>query len=174
MAWPYRVLLGVPVTLIVDVLLPGRLIPHGDYYNPFTNTAHLYSDDATIALHEAGHAYDFAELPYRGTYAMVRILPFVDLYQEYQATDEAIDYLLEIGDREMELQAYKSLYPAYGTYAGGYLYAPIGTIAGALIGHGIGRHKAAKRRRYYERVDAALQPLDVDPVSSPPPTHTTP
>ena len=105
---------------------------------------------------------------------MVRILPFVDLYQEYQATDEAIDYLLEIGDREMELQAYKSLYPAYGTYAGGYLYAPIGTIAGALIGHGIGRHKAAKRRRYYERVDAALQPLDVDPVSSPPPTHTTP
>ena len=166
-AWPYRVLLGLPVTLITDVLLPGRLFPHGDYYNPFTNTAHLFSDDATIALHEAGHAYDFAEIPYKGTYAMVRLLPFVDLYQEYQATDEAIDYLLEIEDREMELRAYKTLYPAYGTYVGGYLYVPIGTIAGALIGHGIGRRKAIKRRTYYEKVDAALQPLEVKPKLGP-------
>jgi len=162
MAWPYRLLLGFPVTLIVDVLLPGRLFPHGDYYNPFTNTAHLYSDDATIALHEAGHAYDFADIPHRGTYAMVRLLPFVDLYQEYQATDEVIGYLREIGDRRLELQAYRTLYPAYGTYVGGYVYAPIGTIAGALIGHAIGRHKATKRQVYYEKVDAALQPIEVE------------
>lgn len=60
-AWPYRLLIGLPITLIYDVVLPGRLFPWGDYYNPYTNTVHLYSDDATVALHEAGHAYDFAD-----------------------------------------------------------------------------------------------------------------
>jgi len=54
MSWPYRLLLGLPITLISDVLLPGRVIPLGDRFNPFTNTVHIYSDDAAIALHEAG------------------------------------------------------------------------------------------------------------------------
>ncbi len=155
-AWPYRVLLGLPLTLIFDVLLPGRLFPWGDYYNPYTNTAHLYSDIPAVSLHEAGHAYDFAMQRFKGTYAAIRLIPFVDLYQEFQATDYAIDYLIDSGDHDNELRAYKILWPAYGTYAGGYLFAPIGTIAGALIGHGAGRIKASERMRYYEQRDAAM------------------
>jgi len=163
MAWPYRLVLGFPVTLLTDVLLPGRLFPWGDYFNPYTNVAHLYSDDPTIALHEAGHAYDFADFPYKGTYALLRIVPFMDLYQERYATDEAINYLIETQDRSLELRAYKTLWPAYGTYIGSYLPMPFGSVAGALVGHISGRTKARVRQRYYERMDAVL--------GTAPPTH---
>ena len=144
-AWPYRLLLGLPVTLIGDVLLPGRLFPWGDYYNPFTNTVHLFSDHPAIALHEAGHAHDFALRRWKGTYAALRMIPGVDLYQEYKASKEAISYLKDQQDLETELSAYKILYPAFGTYVGSYFFAPIGTIAGALLGHLTGRSTAAAR-----------------------------
>lgn len=155
--WPYRILIGLPVTLITDVLLPGRLFPWGDYFNPYNNTVHLYSNDPTIALHEAGHAYDFADFRFKGTYALLRMVPFMDLYQEWWATDEAIDFLEETGDRATELRAYKTLWPAYGTYVGGYLPIPFGSVAGAVCGHIIGRIKAASRMRYYNRMDEVLQ-----------------
>ena len=155
-AWPYRLLLGLPITLIYDVALPGRLFPWGDYYNAYTNTVHLYSDDPTVALHEAGHAYDFADFGLKGTYALLRIVPFMDLYQEWQASEVAIDYLIEIEDRDTEFRAYKTLFPAYGTYAGSYLPIPFGSLPGALVGHLAGRSKAAEKRRYYEHYDAVL------------------
>lgn len=163
MAWPYRLLLGLPVTLLTDVLLPGRIFPWGDYFNPYTNTAHLYSDDPTIALHEAGHAYDYADFPYKGTYALIRMVPLMDLYQEKCATSEAIDYLIETGDRELEYHAYRTLWPAYGTYIGSYLPVSFGSVVGAVGGHIAGRIKAATRKRYYQRMDAALHPI---PTSS--------
>ena len=153
-AWPYRLLLGLPITLIFDVLLPGRLFPWGDYYNPYTNTVQLYSDLAPVALHEAGHAHDFATRRYKGTYAAIRLIPFVDLYQEYKATEEAIRYLKETQDHATELSAYKVLYPAYGSYAGSYLFAPIGTIGGVLLGHAAGRSKAVMQKRRYEKAEA--------------------
>ena len=156
-AWPYRLLLGFPVTLAFDVLLPGRLFAGllgGDSYNPYTDTVELYSDLAPIALHEAGHAHDFNTRRYKGTYAAVRLIPFVDLYQEYQATDEALRYLVESGERDEEIASYKILYPAYGSYVGSYLFPPIGTLGGVLIGHTLGRGKSWERKRFYQRFDA--------------------
>ena len=149
--WPYRLLIGLPMTLITDVLLPGRLFPWGDYYNPFTNTVHLYSDHPAIALHEAGHAYDFATRRWKGTYATTRLIPLVDLYQEYKATSEALRYLQSTEQHAEEISAYKILYPAYGTYVGAYIFAPIGTVVGVLIGHLTGRSKAAMKARQYQR-----------------------
>lgn len=158
--WPYRLLLGLPVTLIIDVLLPGRLFPWGDYYNPYTNTVHLYSDHPAIALHEAGHAHDTATRRRKGTYAALRLIPFVDLYQEYKASSEAIGYL-EAHDHPEEIKAYKILYPAYGTYVGSYLFAPIGTVVGVLLGHLTGRSKAATKERQYQN-DSSLEPATIE------------
>ena len=152
-AWPYRLLLGLPMTLVFEILLPGRLIG-GDHYNPWTNTVHLYSDDAAVALHEAGHAHDFAGQRYKGSYALLRLLPGMDLYQEYVASSAAIDYFALSRDRAAELHAYKILYPAYGTYLGSYLL-PFGNYAGALVGHVWGRAKAHARAKYYALLDAA-------------------
>lgn len=156
-AWPYRIFIGLPVTLIFDVLLPGRLFPWGDYYNPYTNTVHIYSDDPTIVLHEAGHAYDFSNFPLKGTYALLRFVPFMDLYQEWWASDEAIDYLIDTGDRELEFRAYRTLYPAYGTYVGNYLPLPFGSAVGAVIGHVVARVKVWSRKRYYQEMDAVVE-----------------
>ncbi len=171
-AWPYRLLLGFPTTLLFEVLLPGRLFPWGDYYNPYTNTVHLYSDHPAIALHEAGHVHDFSTKRLKGTYAAIRLIPFVDLYQEWQASGEAIRYLKASGDRPTELSAYKILYPAYGTYVGSYLFPPIGTIGGALIGHAAGRTEAALQA-HADRTPAATpatSPADApDPAPAPAP-----
>lgn len=164
-AWPYRLLLGFPITLITDVLLPGRLFAGllgGDSYNPFTDTVAMYSDLPSVALHEAGHAHDFNRRRWKGTYALIRLIPFVDLYQEYQATDEAVDHLVGIGDRPEELAAYKILYPAYGTYVGNYFFLPGGSVLGALLGHVVGRMKARSRATYYERLDAAVSETILD------------
>lgn len=167
-AWPYRLLLGVPVTLVFDVLLPGRLFPWGDYYNPFTNTVHLYSDHPAIALHEAGHVHDFASRRFKGTYAAIRLVPFVDLYQEHKASKEAISYLKGTADHATELSAYKILYPAYGTYVGSYIVPPIGTVGGALIGHAAGRSEAARRARDYAH-EQTLSPAPPEPPTTPTP-----
>ncbi len=151
-AWPYRLLIGLPVTLVFDVLLPGRLLG-GDHYNPYTNTVHLYSDLPPIEIHEAGHALDFSKQKYPGTYAALRFLPLADLYQEFKATDEAIAYFIHVGDRKNELSSYKILHPAFGTYVGRYFTRPYGLIFVAM-GHLHGRKLASDRAEVYRRLDA--------------------
>jgi hypothetical protein len=164
--WPYRLLPGLPVTLIHDVLLPGRLFPWGDYYNPYTNTVHLYSDDEAVALHEAGHALDFADFPLKGTYSMLRIVPFLDLYQEWKASERAVEYFVKTADRIGEYHAYRTLWPAYGTYMGSYTPIPFGSVAGAFVGHLAAHVKVTSRRRFYRQMDAVLYPDQMRSPSS--------
>ncbi len=137
--WPYRLFLGTFTVLIVDTLLINRIFG-GDYYNPYTHTVHLYSDLPSVALHELGHAKDFGERRYRGSYSLFRILPFVDLYQEYIASHKAFQYSRQRGDTKTEIEEYKVLYPAYGTYVGGYL--GFGFIIPVIVGHIWGRSEA--------------------------------
>ncbi len=169
--WPYRILLGIPVTLIVDVLIPGRLFAGllgGDMYNPYTDTVSIYSDLPSVALHEAGHSHDFNKRRYKGTYAFVRIIPGVDLFQEYKASQQAFKYLIDTGDHPQEIAAYKILYPAFGTYIGAYIPFPGGSLAGALAGHLVGRTEANTKQKQY----AQFPP--VTPVFTIPASSTTP
>ncbi len=140
--WYFRVFPGIPTTLFSSVT--GRVLG-GDHYNPYTNTIHLFSDDSAIALHEAGHAVDFAKKAQPGYYAIGRILPPVELSQEQTASDIAIQHLKEQRDKEGELHAYSTLYPAFGTYGGQYLGVSYGSYVGAAVGHLMGfrqRHEA--------------------------------
>lgn len=171
-AWPYKIFPGLFTTLFTDVLLPGRLFPWGDYYNPFTNTVHLYSNHPAIALHEAGHAYDFSQQRWKGTYAFLRLLPFVDLYQEFKATDEAIDYLIIAQDRTNELKAYKVLYPAYGMYVGQYIFFPFGYIA-LIFGHIYGRSVARERAALYQQLSPLTSTMTT-PTYAPPSSSPVP
>jgi hypothetical protein len=177
-AWPYRLIIGLPVTLIIDVLLPGRLfsgIVGGDMYNPYTDTVAIFSDHPAILLHEAGHADDFNDKRFKGTYALIRIIPFVDLYQEFQASDEAFSFLIETADHEQEVAAYKILFPAFGTYIGGYSYLPGGSLIGALVGHIVGRLKAGERKRHYEQLSREAAPAAPAAASTgPEPAPVTP
>jgi hypothetical protein len=107
----------------------------------------IYSDIPAVALHELGHAKDFANRRYRGSYALLRILPFTDLFQEHEATEEAFRFAREQKDVPQEIENYKVLYPAYGTYVGSYVPFTGGTILGAIVGHIIGRSHAGKLER---------------------------
>ncbi len=142
--WRYTV--GT-ITVLFYTVLPGRLIG-GDHYNPFTNTINIYSDLPSVALHEGGHAKDLALTEYKGSMAMLRLLPFVALFDEETATSDALSYLDAHSMLHNEKLAYKTLYPAFGTYIGGEAarWVPGGillTAAGAIPGHIIGRSKAS-------------------------------
>lgn len=144
--WGYRYTLGA-MSVAGEAILPGRLFG-GDHYNPFTGTIHLYSDVPAIALHEGGHAKDFARRTLPGTYAIVTALPFCSLWPEAIATGDAIAYAGQQANPELERESYRILFPAYGTYLGGSVGdyvapAALPIYAGAVVaGHAVGRVQA--------------------------------
>jgi hypothetical protein len=148
----YRYTLGV-LGWLHYTLLPGRLfagfpiLGAGEYFNPFTNTIHVYSSDPGILLHEAAHAKDYVPHQWRGTgFVLGRAVPLVDLLQEGTATADAIHFLQCQGEFGDELDAYRTLWPAYGTYVGSYL-ARAAIIPAAIVGHVAGRVKASARSK---------------------------
>ena len=149
--WGWRYSLGT-FAWLGDAIFPGR-VWGGDNYNPFTNTVNIYSDVPSLALHEGGHAKDFARRKNPGTYAAIySFVPVAPLWHEGMATSDALNYLHDHGTLEEEREAYLMLYPAYGTYVGNSIggFVPgYGTAAyaGALVGgHLAGRAKAAQLR----------------------------
>ncbi|MBS0206085.1 MAG: hypothetical protein JSS49_24595 [Planctomycetes bacterium] len=157
--WGWRYTLGT-ASWLGETLLPGRLVG-GDHYNPFTNTVHIYSDLPAIAIHEGGHAKDFARRYYKGTYAAGYLLPVTPLWYEAVATNDALSYLRAEGTVEDEQAADRLLYPAYGTYVGNSVstFVPaLGTpfyLAGVLGGHIAGRVQASRLRE--SRQDSVQQ-----------------
>ena len=146
-AWPWRYTFGA-VSTLTETIVPGRLFG-GDHYNPYTATIHLYSDLPSIAIHEAAHAKDFSNRRYPGNYAAVYALPFVPLWHERIATNDALSYVETKKDARLRREAYKILYPAYGTYVGnvaGYgfpKYSYPVYLGGVLAGHAAGRWHAS-------------------------------
>lgn len=142
-AWPWRYTFGT-ISVLGETLIPGRLFG-GDHYNPYTGTIHLYSDLASVAIHEGAHAKDFARRDFPGTYAAAYMIPFVPLWHERLATNDALAYFETYPNQKLRREAYHVLYPAYGTYVGSslsYLYPPWGTpiyYGGVLAGHAVGR-----------------------------------
>jgi len=141
-AWPWRYSFGTLGWLGYTVLPDG--IFGGDRYNPFTDTINVYSDVPALALQEAARAKDFSERQYKGTYAFVTGLPFVDLGHEAQATSDVLSFLQEEGDVASMKEAYDVLYPHNGAIAGDELLGC--DLLGAIPGHVIGRAKAASLR----------------------------
>lgn len=115
----WRFTLGM-LSVASYTIMPGRFFG-GDAYNPYTNTIYLYSDNINVALHEAGHAKDFGRRELKGTNAAVYSLPFAALYYEALASNDAVSYLNDKRDTFQRKEAYKDLYPAYGTYVAGNL-----------------------------------------------------
>ena len=151
--WGWRYTIGI-LSCAFYTILPQRIFG-GDNYNDYTDTISIYSDVPAVALHEGGHAKDFASRTWKGTYGFAYMLPFVALYHEAVATGDAVGYLRDQPDAEAERRAYHILYPAYGTYVGGNFgeyVAPYSWVfyAGVIPGHIIGRWKGGtveERRR---------------------------
>ncbi len=180
------------ITTTFYTILPGRFFAGligGDNYNPYTNTINLYSDSVPIALHEGGHAKDFAEKSnrhWRGGYAALRILPLVPLWQEGVATNDALSFLYAKDDTVERKSAYRTLYPAFGTYVGSFggeygQYLPLGpswvgfviAYGPVVVGHIVGQSIAPfvhDREDMSEPADwpPALDPTQPQEPSAPP------
>lgn len=148
------------LSMLFYTLLPGRIFG-GDNYNPYTNTINLYSDHKAIAIHEGGHAKDFAPRKYKGTYAFFYMLPLAALYAEARASNDAISYFHAQPSARDETEAYRILYPAYATYLGGEGVQLIGgyplIYVGAVIpGHILGHWKGARVAQRREQLRARM------------------
>jgi hypothetical protein len=150
-AAPWRYTLGA-LSVLFYTILPGRVFG-GDNFNPYTNTINLYSDIPSVALHEAGHAKDFSLKTYKGSYAALSLLPLVSLWFEGQATGDALGYLHDKKQICRQQEAYKVLYPAYGTYIGGEalniasFFTDVNqllSLVAVIPGHILGRYRAAQ------------------------------
>lgn len=147
--WRYTIGL---ISWLQYTLLPGRFFG-GDHYNPYTNTINLFSDIPAIAVHEGGHAKDFADRRWKGTYAVAYMIPFVNLYHEALASNDALGYLMAHEDGDLQREGYRVMHPAYGTYVGGntaLLFPDYGFViysGSVLAGHVTGR-TAAPRAEY--------------------------
>src|SRR5439155_26059978 len=154
--WPYT--FGT-VAWLGDTILPGRLFA-GDHYNPYTNTVNIYSNVPAIGLREAGHAKDWARRKYKGTYAALYALPGPPLWHEAVASRDALAYVRAAGSPEEQEEAYRLLYPAYGTYVGGAVgdFVPgagLVPYAGAVVaGHIAGRIRGRQVARQTRMADA--------------------
>lgn len=154
--WAYKYTLGT-LSVVFYTLLPERLFAGligGDHYNPYTNTINVYSGHPAILIHEAGHSKDFAQRKRRGTYAFLRLLPFVDLYQEYLPSEDAVGYFYCRRDKTNELNAYPILEPAYATYISNYLPWSGGGLP-IIAAHIHGRVKRSERRDMLETEEPA-------------------
>jgi hypothetical protein len=160
-------------TIFPERLFAGfPIIGGGDHYNPYTNTISIYSDVRPIVLHEGGHAKDFGGVEnrhWKGVYAGARAIPFAGilmaLYQEAVASNDALSWELATAGSPESKAAYRTLYPAYGTYLGGaaqtgtslfvdgwILYAiQFGVVA---VGHVVGQTRAL----FVSDRDAGLEP----------------
>jgi len=164
--WGWRYSLGT-LSCLGYTIFPGRIFG-GDHYNPFTNTVSIYSDAPPIALHEGGHAKDFATRRLPGTYAAAYLFPAVPLWHEAIATNDALSYVQEYGTAEEQREAYRLLYPAYGTYVAGAAndFIPASRTGGLLIygaavvgGHAVGRIQAARIPDPPSQVEPAVAEL---------------
>lgn len=89
------------------ISLPGRLLgtvgspaadlssalTRSDHYNPWAHTVTSYSNEPAIQAHELGHAQDFAEKNHPLLYQLAYNLPFVNLYHEAKASQNAMPIL---------------------------------------------------------------------------------
>ena len=165
----WRYTLGTLVW-IGETVFPGRVFGY-DHFNPFSNTVHVFSDAPAIGLHEASHAKDFAKRRYKGTYAALYFFPGIPLWHEGVATRDVFGYLEATGDVQAQSEAYRLLYPAYGTYvgdAGASLvprYGVVVNVGSILAGHALGRLKSRQLQSEQEPATEfrRLPPVDSEP-----------
>lgn len=139
MAAPWKYTFGT-YDWLKYTLIPGRLVG-GDWYNPFTDSVHLYSDIPSIGLAKAAYAKDVHSRELPGTYAATQDTPLLGLWHESLANTEVLSYLKRSGNKAKVTEAERILIPDFGGALGAQIlgFLPYGSVygraAGALTGH---------------------------------------
>ena len=124
--------------LLKYTLLPGRLVG-GDWYNPYTDSLHVYSDVPTLAISRAAYAQDVRGRVNPGAYAAIKDIPFAGLAHETTATQLSLQWYEDQPEKIEE--AREILLPSYGASVGGQLASvvPYGEVVGRILGGGAGK-----------------------------------
>lgn len=124
--------------LLKYTLLPGRLTG-GDWYNPYSDTLHVYSDTPVLAISKAAYAKDVRSRVNPGAYAAIKDIPLAGLSHDTTATKLAMEWY-ESQPGELE-SARAILYPGYGASVGGQIasFFPYGEVIGRVVGGGLGQ-----------------------------------
>ncbi len=132
--------------LIKYTLLPGRLVG-GDWYNPYSNSLHVYSDVPALAISRAAYAQDVQTRVNPGAYAAIKDIPLAGLSHETTATQLALQYY-EGKPNEIQ-EAREILLPSYGASVGGQLasFVPYGGVLGRILGGGVGQIASRMQNR---------------------------
>ena len=136
--------------LLKYTLLPGRLLG-GDWYNPYSNSLHIYSDVPTLGIARAAYAQDVQTRVNPGAYAAIKDIPFAGLSHETTATQLALQWY---EDKPNEIEAAREiLLPSYGASVGGQLgsFVPYGEVFGRVLGGGAGQIASKIRNRRSRR-----------------------
>jgi hypothetical protein len=169
----YRATIGLVYWLKYTVL-PDRLLAgfpfFGDNYNPYTNTISIYSDNPVLALQMAALAKNYAVRQYKGSYALLGIVPGFDFHQQYLASRDvaAWDYLHREKDREMD--DYRTLMqfcPTYFLQPAALLVGPIPAVIQIAASYplaGVGRLVARKK---IENRMSNVDPPGLDEAAAP-------
>lgn len=160
----WRLTFGSALTLGYSVL-PGRILG-GDWYNPYTDTVHVYSDVPAIALEQAAQAKDTHDRAHPGFYSAVRFIPFVGLVHEARSKEKVFNHVDQYGDTDEQAEARRILMPQFGSEVGGQatVFLPQGDalfkLTGAAVGHAFGRVQAARiERGSQEEATPGLSPI---------------
>lgn len=132
--------------LLKYTLLPGRLTG-GDWYNPYSNSLHIYSDEPTLAISRAAYAQDLRTRVNPGAYAAIKDIPVAGLAHETTATKLALQWYEDKPDQIDN--AREILLPSYGATVGGQIasFVPYGEVVGRMIGGGAGRIASEVKKR---------------------------
>lgn len=162
-------------TYLKYTLFPGRILG-GDWYNPFTNTVHVYSDIAPLAMARAAYAKDVHGRRYPGAYAASQELPIVGMMHETTATADAMAFTRQQGNADQIAEAERILVPDYGALWGGQLAAflpygtTVGRLAGAAVGHSVNAVREFTSQTFANGAEAeadAEMPSHQPPLSGP-------
>jgi len=132
--------------LLKYTLLPGRLTG-GDWYNPYSNSLHVYSDVPSLAISRAAYAQDVRTRVNPGAYVAIKDIPLVGLSHETTATQLALRWY---EDKPQEIEAAQEvLLPSYGASVGGQIASlvPYGETVGRMLGGGAGRIASELKKR---------------------------
>jgi hypothetical protein len=138
-------------TLLPPRLFGGSFLSLGDRFSPYTNSISIYTSDPAFLLHEGGHAKDYQQVRYKGTWGAFLEIPVGALIYEYTASRDAVRFVHCRHRGDLERSFYRHLTPAYGSYIGGYAsyLVPGGQLvvaAGIVVGHVVGQIQAGVRR----------------------------
>ena len=125
--------------LLKYTFLPGR-ITGGDWYNPYSDSLHIYSDNPILGISQATYAEDIRSRVNPGAYAAIKDIPLAGLGHETTSTKLAIQWYEQKSPENFQ-DAQDILFPKYGASVGGQLasFFPYGEVVGRLVGGGLGR-----------------------------------